>query len=144
MRLRTRQLIASSSAFNLRASCSGKIKFPKIDKNGVFDSRSPVRSALGRWRLERWRSTGLVQPCRCSPQLFFRLGSWNLPLQARASLGCTFSSALQALLRPVVHYTLALSAALSGGFSTGGTLLTSALILALSIGPMISLLSSGR
>ena len=26
-----------------------------------------LRSALGRWRFGRWRSTGFVQPCRCSP-----------------------------------------------------------------------------
>ena len=60
-----------------------------------------------------------------------------------AALGYRFDGALLALLRPVVPYTLALSVARSAGSSIGG-IPTSAPLLALSTGPMISLLFSGR
>ena len=54
-------------------------------------------------------STALVQPCRFTPQLFFRLGSYSLLLHFKpASRGCSSDGALVALLRPVVSYPLTL------------------------------------
>ena len=42
--------------------------------------------------------TALVQPCRCTPQLFFRLGSWSLLLHFRpASRGCSSDGTLSLL-----------------------------------------------
>ena len=45
--------------------------------SGVPSRTGALLSALGRWRLERWRSMAFFQPRRCCPRLSFWLGSWS-------------------------------------------------------------------
>ena len=103
-----------------------------------------LRRALGRLRFGRWRSTALVQPCRGSCHLLFRLRSGSLLLlhQAIASLGWLSCGAPCAPSKGGINWRF--FAALSVGFTAGGTSRTSAPLLALSTGAMLSLPSSGR
>ena len=64
----------------------------------------------------RWCSTALVQPCRCTPQLFFRLGRGVFYSTSGQPPAAVALMAHVALLRPVAPFTLALLRGALGRF----------------------------